>query len=118
MQFDDDFDWQRGFIPEIKRVCANYLIGEAPTEEDMQHNTDMIVLRLEPVRVACRVRRSVGKNGVDYLARYPDEFTIRYVRPSGVDTEMQKMLSGWGTTSSTDSQQVTTHPLLLGYSVT
>lgn len=90
MSFDHDFDWQRALIPEIKRVCANYLIGEAPIQEDMERNTDLIVLRLDPVRVACRLRR------FDYLARYPDEFTIRSGRPSGVQTELQKLLSGWG----------------------
>ncbi|MDN5854342.1 MAG: hypothetical protein L0K86_16110 [Actinomycetia bacterium] len=90
MPFDDDFDWQRGLIPQIKRVCANYLIGEAPVQEDMERNTDLIVLRLDPVRVACRLRRH------DYLRRYPDEFTIRAGRPSGVQTELQKVLSGWG----------------------
>lgn len=90
MSFDHDFDWQRALIPEIKRVCANYLIGEAPEQEDMERNTDLIVLRLDPIRVACRLRR------FDYLARYPDEFTIRAGRPSGVQTELQKMLSGWG----------------------
>lgn len=96
MPYDDDMDWQRQFIPEIKQVCANYLIGEAPEEEDQQRNTDLVVLKLDPVRVACRTRRSVGKNGVNYLERYPDEFTIRAGRPSGVQTELQKVLSGWG----------------------
>lgn len=90
MPFDRDFDWQRALIPAIKRVCANYLIGEAPIQEDMERNTDLIVLRLDPVRVACRLRR------YDYLGRYPDEFTIRAGRPSGVQTELQKVLSGWG----------------------
>jgi hypothetical protein len=88
--FDSDFDWQRGLIPEMKRVCANYLIGEAPAEEDQQHNTDLIVLKLDPVRVACRLRRN------SYLERWPDEFTIRAGRPSGALTELQKILSGWG----------------------
>lgn len=96
MPFDHDYDWQRKFIPEIKRVCVDLLVGEAPIEEDMRRNTDMIVLRLEPVRVACRVRRSIGENGVNYLQKYPDDFTIRAERPSGVQTELQKVLSGWG----------------------
>lgn len=88
--FDKDFDWQRGLIPDIKRVLANYLIAEAPADEDMRHNTDLIVLKLDTIRVACRVRT----NG--YLQRYPDEFTIRASRPSGAETELSKMLAGWG----------------------
>lgn len=90
MSFERDFDWQRGLIPEIKRILANYLIAEAPTAEDMQRNTDLIVLRLDTVRVACRLRR------YEYLARYGDQFTIRTSRPSGAQTELAKMLSGWG----------------------
>lgn len=90
MPFDDDFDWQRGLIPDVKRVCANYLIGEAPMEEDMRHNTDLIVLKLDPIRVACRLRKHT------YLTRYPNEFTIRASRPSGAQTELAKVLSGWG----------------------
>lgn len=88
--FDRDFDYQRQLIPEIKRVLANYLIVEADAKEDMQHNTDLIVLKLDTIRVACRVRR------FSFLERYPDEFTIRSSRPSGAETELTKMLSGWG----------------------
>lgn len=90
MSFERDFDWQRGLIPEIKRILANYLIAEAPAAEDMQHNTDLIVLKLDTVRVACRLRRH------DYLARYGGEFTVRARRPSGAETELSKVLSGWG----------------------
>lgn len=90
MSFDQDFDWQRALIPYVKQILANYLIGEAPAEEDMRRNTDLIVLRLEAVRVACRLRR------YEYAARYGDEFTIREGRPSGAETELAKMLAGWG----------------------
>jgi hypothetical protein len=90
MSLDADFDWQRGLIPEVKRILANYLIAEAPVEEDQRRNTDLIVLKLDTVRVACRLRRHA------YLARYGGEFTIRASRPSGAETELSKMLSGWG----------------------
>jgi hypothetical protein len=91
LSFDTDYYWQGRFIPEIKRLCADYLIEEAPVEEDRRHNTDLSVLRLDPIRVACRIRR------FDYLSRYSDEFTIRSARPTGaVQTDLQKVLSGWG----------------------
>lgn len=90
MSFDQDFDWQRKLIPEVKRVLANYLIAEAPFEEDARHNTDLIVLKLDTIRVACRLRR------YEYAARYGDQFTIREGRPSGVKTELSKVLEGWG----------------------
>lgn len=90
MPFDNDFDWQRALLPEVKQICAAYLIGEAPTEEDMERNTDLIVLKMEPKRIACRLRR------YEYLHRYPDEITIRSRRPSGVKTELTKVIEGWG----------------------
>lgn len=90
MSFAKDFDWQRALIPRIKQILANYLICEAPFEEDAKRNTDLIVLKLDTVRVACRLRR------FKYAARYGDQFTLRASRPSGVETELQKVLRGWG----------------------
>lgn len=90
MSFSRDFDKQRALIPHVKQVLANYLIVEAPFEEDARHNTDLIVLRLDTIRVACRLR------DFGYLAKYGDEFTVRARRPSGVDTELHKILQGWG----------------------
>jgi hypothetical protein len=84
-----DFDWQRKFMDPIKRTLANYLITEAPLEEDARHNTDLLVLKAEAVRIACRVRRH------KYVG-YADEFTVRSGRPNGTETELQKLISGWG----------------------
>lgn len=90
MSFRDDFNWQRELIPQVKQVLAQYLIVEAPFEEDADHNTDLIVLRLDTVRVACRLRT------FDFVNRYPDDFTIRAARPSGTKTELAKVIEGWG----------------------
>lgn len=85
-----DFDFQRPFIPEMKRIIGEHLISEATAEEDQSHNTDLIVLRLEAVRIACRVRK------FQYLPMYGHQITIRYSRPNGKPTEYQKMSAGWG----------------------
>ena len=90
MPFDDDYGWQQRLIPHMKQILAQYLIVEAPFEEDARHNTDLIVLGLGAVRVACRVRT------FDYAKRYPNDFTIRASRPSGVKTELAKIIEGWG----------------------
>lgn len=90
MSFRDDYDWQRGLIPQVKQVLAQYLIVEAPFEEDADRNTDLIVLRLDTVRVACRLRT------FDFAKRFPDDFTIRASRPSGAKTELAKVIEGWG----------------------
>lgn len=87
---DRDYQWQRRYIPELKRIVGEHLIGEAPAAEDAERNTDLIVLRLEAVRIACRVRTPGYANG------YLNEFTIRASRPSGARTELAKIIEGWG----------------------
>jgi len=88
--WQNDKRWSDLFLPEIKQILGSYLIGEPPQEEDAERNTDLIVLRMEAVRIGCRVRKH------EYLARYPDEFTIREGRPSGIKTELTKIIEGWG----------------------
>jgi len=88
--FRDDMRWSNQFLPEIKRIIGEHLITTAPPEEDMQRNTDLIVLTLGAVRVACRVRQH------QYIDRYGDEFTIRASRPNDVKTELTKLIEGWG----------------------
>ena len=86
----EDKRWSDRFLDEIKGILGRHLIGEATEEEDAKHNTDLIVLHMEAVRIACRVRRS------EYHARFGGEFTIRADRPSGVDSELSKVIAGWG----------------------
>lgn len=88
--YQQDRTWSDRFLPQLKQIIAKNLIGPAPAEEDMRHNTDLIVIGLEALRVACRVRRH------KYLDRYHGEFTIRSDRPNGMPTELQKILGGWG----------------------
>lgn len=85
-----DKRWSDRFLPQIKGILGQHLIGEPAAEEDAERNTDLIVLRMEAVRIACRVRRAA------YLPRYGCEFTIRAGRPSGVKTELAKVIEGWG----------------------
>jgi len=82
--------WADGFLPEIKRILGEHLISEPPIEEDAEHNTDLMVLRLDAVRIACRIRK------YDYLKIYGNEFTIRAGLPSGAKTELTKIIEGWG----------------------
>lgn len=89
--YEADKRWSDRFLPEIKATLGLYLIGEASREEDQRRNTDLIVLHMDAVRIACRVRRN------KYMERYGDEFTIRSGRPqSGFETELAKILYGWG----------------------
>jgi hypothetical protein len=77
-------------MPQVKRILGEYLISEAPFAEDAERNTDLIVLHLDTVRIAVRIRESA------YIAKYGNEFTIRASRPSGAQTELAKVLAGWG----------------------
>lgn len=88
--WESDKRWSDRFLPELKRILGEHLIGEPPVQEDMERNTDLIVLRMDAVRIACRVRKYA------YLRRYPNEFTIRAGRPSGAKTELTKIVEGWG----------------------
>ena len=86
----DDKRWSDRFLQQIKGILGVNLIGEPPAEEDAERNTDLMVLRMDAVRIGCRVRKH------NYLSRYGDEFTIRAGRPSGVKTELTKIIEGWG----------------------
>lgn len=87
--WQDDKRWSDRFLPEIKAILGQILIGEAPERDDQERNTDLIVLRLDAVRIGCRIRK------FDQI-RYADEFTIRAGRPSGAKTELAKVIEGWG----------------------
>ncbi len=89
-EFQRDFQYGLRFMPHVKRILGEHLISEAPMTEDMNRNTDLMVLTLGAVRIACRVRRR------QFYDRYPDDVTVRASRPSGAQTEFHKMLSGWG----------------------
>src|SRR5262245_33290053 len=88
-----DFDWQHRYATAWKRVLGEVLITEASFEEDTQHNTDLIVLRLAAVRVAIRTRRYAELHA--YHDR-EDQVTIRVSRPTGYDTELVKLMEGFG----------------------
>lgn len=90
--FKDDFGWQGKFAREIKEILGRSLIATSPPEEDKKHNTDFMTFVLNPVRVACRIRR----HSYWTTRSYRNEFTIRSGRPSGYETELDKLLSGWG----------------------
>lgn len=86
----DDKRWSDRYLVSIKRILGEHLIGEPPVAEDQERNTDLIVLRMDAVRIACRIRKST------YLGDYGHEFTIRCSRPSGIKTELSKIIEGWG----------------------
>lgn len=88
--FERDKQWSDKFMKTIKQILGLCLLTEGDFEEDAKENTDLRVLSLKSVRIGVRVRKH------SFYERYPDEFTIRYSRPSGVKTEIDKIMEGWG----------------------
>jgi len=82
--------WADRFMPEIKSILGRMFINESTMQMDAEEGTDLIVLEIRPVRIACRIRQ------YRYYERYPDEFTIRRRRPSGAKSEMMKIIEGFG----------------------
>jgi len=89
-EWQSDKRWADRFMDEIKPVLGFYFIGPANEEEDQFRNTDLVVLKMNAIRIACRIRRN------EFLQKYANEFTIRAGRPSGVKTELAKIIEGWG----------------------
>lgn len=85
-----DKRWSDRFIPEISSHLGRYLITEPAVIEDQERNTDLMVLGMGSVRVACRIRK------YNYATRYGNQFTIRSSRPSNAKTELRKVVEGFG----------------------
>ena len=91
--WQNDKKWADQFMPPIKRILGEHLIGEPPVAEDQERNTDLMVLRMDAVRIGCRMRKA---DQLERCPNYANEFTIRTVRPSGMQTELAKIIAGWG----------------------
>lgn len=83
----DRFEFGDPLIPLACRELGPILGKEASVEQDTKEATDIV---FPNKRVAFRTRRA------QFFARYPNEFTIRYSRPSGVPTEYDKIMNGHG----------------------
>lgn len=88
--FKEDFSWQEKFLPAVKNIVGPLLLEPAPLELDMKEATDMMLLRARDMRIGCRIRRA------GFADRYPWQFTLRSKRDSGAETEVAKIINGWG----------------------
>lgn len=64
---------------------VDHIVGIADPEDDMERNTDLLVVSTGFQRIACRVREP------GYL-RWVDQFTIRGTSPQHMRTEIHKVL--------------------------
>jgi hypothetical protein len=84
------------YLPMVKAICGVYVIGEAPLEEDRDHNTDLMVLTIGGLRIGVRLRSPHYWNKQYKGLWFREEFTMRDSRPHGAATEWDKMLEGFG----------------------
>lgn len=92
MSWQDDKCWSDQFMPDIKAVLGQHLLGEASVEDDTKRATDLVVLQMKDLRIAVRMRRRRYSENPAYV----EQFTIRTERSSGADTELAKIIDGWG----------------------
>lgn len=93
--YNDDRAYGDRFLPEVtsiirRHVTAIPMIIVAPEEADQKECSDLMVLHGSDRRVAVRIRRP------GFADRFPDQFTLRFSRDNGVETEMSKIADGWG----------------------
>jgi hypothetical protein len=87
MGYETDIGLERRFAVVIKAILGNCFIDQDPVH-DKREGTDFEVFTVRPFKVGVRLRRYC------YLARYGNEFTLRWSRPSGVPTEIHKVREG------------------------
>jgi len=89
--FESEFSWSATWIPKIRQLVGPMLLRQGTLDEDRREATDLIVLRAEGLRIACRVRRP------GYAGKYPFDVTITAKRESGAACEWDKLIvAGFG----------------------
>jgi hypothetical protein len=78
------------YIPRIKSIVGPRLLSVTPDEIDCKQAADLMIFAARDMRIAARVRRP------GFAAKYAYQFTIRSLRDSGAETELSKIMAGWG----------------------
>ena len=77
--YERDRSLEDKFARVIKCVLGLQFFGRTEWA-DTREGTDFAIFSSTPVRVAVRLRRQ------KFYEKYPDDVTIRWSRPSGIDT--------------------------------
>lgn len=85
--YEIDRRLENKFANTIKQILGMYFFVK-DIEQDLKQGTDFLTFTISRFKVGARLRR------LEFYLRYPDEFTIRWERPSGVKTEIQKIREG------------------------
>ncbi len=90
MSWRADKAWADIYMDAVRAIVGPRLLVDAPLDRDQREATDLIVLRARDMTIGVRMRRP------GYAGRYPGQFTIRAHRDSGAETELRKIVNGWG----------------------
>ena len=82
--FQVDKALEARFEQEIRIILSSQFIRRDITA-DLEQATDFAIFRVDPFRVAVRLRRH------SYYKAFKNQFTVRWSRPSGVLTEIDKI---------------------------
>ena len=85
--FQTDRDLEAIFDPISKQILGDFLITK-DIDKDLCSGQDFGIYRINSKAAAVRWRR------IKWMEKYGDEFTIRYERPSGIETEIHKVRRG------------------------
>ena len=94
--YETDRAWSDQWLPRLRALIGPYLLGPSTFDQDTKQCADLVVLSAKDMKIGCRVRRQFCADGRIYAEAYPDQFTIRSGRSNGVQTELAKILEGWG----------------------
>jgi len=87
--YRDDRSWSDLMADEIREIVGPFLLKPTPFEMDAKEAADFFVFTAKDMTIAARVRRPG-------FERYRFEFTIRSSRDNGTETELSKIINGFG----------------------
>lgn len=87
MGLEKDWSLEYKFEPQIKTILADQFITK-DIDADMEQATDFAIYAVNPFKVAVRLRR------YEFYSSFSHQFTVRWLRPSGVETEIDKIREG------------------------
>ena len=83
--------WSDRFIPHAQQLLGLTCIGVAAIDQDRKENTDLM-FEVGWQRIAVRIRRLEQRLAFNRR----NEITLRFDRRSGAETELAKLMNGWG----------------------
>lgn len=96
--FQTDYELERKFERLTKAILGNFFFGKN-IEKDIHEAQDFAIYRIPPnTGIAVRWRREWAQrndNQFNQLEKYGNEFTLRWLRPSGIITEIDKINQGF-----------------------